>query len=421
MTELENLRKNVARLESDVKKFKESSNDFQTEAIRLQTEVQKSKAYSSSPALDHSPDGLFTKKLLSHPVTKPFPDVRLGSTPAEDNPQRTLAAERLLTAYQKSIEDEQKSPMRREGEDLWTGLIRTELPELMAIIEKMDAQGLADYLMHFGESFIRFGGITTCIDGYTQNLDPRHVALTYLDKLICLGEYLGLLRCAVPDTSSWGTNLHADIDELIEKIEETLEISITPPTGAIHTDGLETAKGLFHYRHINGLYGAIRVRELCENNGPCCEFGGGLGMTAMYARRMGVSDYTMLDLPITCLLAGHYLLHSVGLDAVSLYGEQQETDTIKLLPYWECLELPEKHYALAVNQDSFPEIADNLVMEYLVQIKRMTKNYFLSINHENFDPRTVNKFVKQANGYKKVYRSKYWIREGYVEELFRIQ
>jgi hypothetical protein len=421
MSELLDLRNNVARLEAEVKKFKESSINLRDEVIGLQTEIQKFKSYARSPALNNSPDGLFTQRLLSHPVTKPLPEVRLGSSPAEDNPQRTLAAERLIAAYHNAIADEQKSPLAREGEDLWTGLIRTELPDLMSMIEAGDAKGLADFLMHFGESFVWFGGITTCIDGYTQKLDPQHVALTYLDKLICVGEYLGLIGFEFPETTSWGTNLHADINDLIEKIEGALEISITPPMGAIHTDGLETAKGLFHYRHINGLYGGIRVRELNEDVGPCCEFGGGLGMTAMYARRLGVTDYTMLDLPITCLLAGHYLLHSVGLDSVRLYGEEADPGTIKILPYWECLNLPEKHYALAVNQDSFPEIADNLIEEYLVQIKRMTKDYFLSINHEGFDPKTVNNFAKRAKGYKKVSRSKYWLREGYVEELFRIQ
>ncbi len=399
--QLRNLRADVVRLENEARKF------------------DSIKEYCRSPALCDSPDDLLTERLLSHPVLEPFPNVRLGCSHAEDSPERIIVAKRLLTAYHKSINDEQLSPLRREGEDLWTGLIRSELPELMSIIEEKNAGKLADYLMHFGESFVWFGGITTCIDGYNRNLDPKHIALTYLDKLVCIGEYLGLIRYESPESGPWGANLQSDIDELIEKIEVDLDISIIPPSGAIYTDGLETEKGLFHYRHINGLYSAIRVKELSENNEPCCEFGGGVGITAMYARRMGIQDYTMLDLPITCLLAGHYLLHAVGLDSVSLYGEHQDTTSIKILPYWECTKLPEKHYSLTLNQDSFPEIADNLLEEYLVQIERVTKNCFLSINHECFYPKTVSNFVKRAKGYSKVYRSKYWIREGYIEELFR--
>ena len=35
-----------------------------------------------------------------------------------------------------------------------------------------------------------------------------------------------------------------------------------------------------------------------------------------------------------------------------------------------------------MNQDSFPEIDETIVRDYLGQIRRTTTNYFLSINHE---------------------------------------
>ena len=406
-----------------VKRYVKEIQDLRNETIKLQSEIQKingRKNHSRSPALCNSSDDLLTERLLSHPVVEAFPKVVLGKCFAEDNPQRILVAERLLKAYHKSVRDEKLSTLQRKGEDLWTGLIRNELPELMSYIDESNAEKLAHYLMHFGESFVWFGGITTCIDGYNRNLAPEHVALTYLDKLVCLGEYLGVIPFENPECGPWGANLQVNANDLIEKIEDALEISIIPPSGAIYIDGLETEKGLLHYRHINGLYSAIRANELSDNAGPCCEFGGGIGITAMYAHRMGISDYTILDLPITCLLAGHYLLHTVGLDSINLYGEEQKTDTIKILPYWECTKLPDKHYSLTLNQDSFPEIADNLLEEYLLQINRITKHYFLSINHECSYPKTVDSFVNRAKGYKKIYRSKYWVREGYIEELFRI-
>jgi len=404
--------------------------NIQTDATNhIRSKLRKSKVRkfnsipraSRSPALNSSPDDLLTERLLSHPVIEPFPRVSLGSKLANNNEYRIIVAERLLTAYHKSLADEKYSPLKREGEDLWTGIIRNELPELISFIEERDAEKLADYLMHFGESFVWFGGITTSIDGYNRNLDPKHIALTYMDKLVSIGEYLGLMQFESPENGPWGMNLQCNLDKLIEQIESTLDISIMPPSGVIYTDGLKTKKGLLHYRHLNGLYSAIRIKELNQEVASCCEFGGGIGISAMYARRMGILDYTMLDLPITCLLAGHYLLHAVGLDAVSLYGEQPATNTIKILPYWECQKIPEKHYYLTLNQDSFPEIADNLLEEYLMQIRRITQNYFLSFNHECFYPKTVGNFVKRTQGYRKVYRSKYWVREGYIEELFQIE
>lgn len=398
----------------------DDTNDLQAEVQRLTSELQDFRQVCRSPALHDAPDGHLTEKLLAHPATEPFPDVVLGKSPAVDNPERVSVAERLIAAYRKAVADERTAPLRCNDLDLWTTVLRDGLPDLIACVEKGDAAGLAEYLKHFGESFVWFGGITTCIDGYNANTDPRHVALTYHDKLVCLAEYLDLLPYESPENHFWGKNLHSDPNELVAQIEKVLSISINPPAGIIHTDGLETMNGLFHYRHFNGLYAAIRMHQLNESHEPCCEFGGGLGITAMYAGRLGIRDYTLLDLPITCLLAGHYLLHAVGQDSVVLYGEAPKADAIKVLPYWECENLPDKHFALSFNQDSFPEIARKLVETYLREIRRMTKKHFLSVNHEGNYPKTVACRVREAEGYRRLYRFKYWMREGYLEELFEI-
>ena len=278
---------------------------------------------SRSPGLCVFEDDHLTERLLAHPALSPLPQVRLKSSPATNSPDRIIICERLLSAYHKSINDESESTMRREGEDLWSGLLRNELPSLMEAIDKKDAKALSDFLLHFGESYVWFGGITTCIDGYNKNLNPDHVALTYYDKLVCLAEYLGLLQYENPESGPWGENLRLNPITVIEKIQQHLGISIAPSQGAIHTDGLDSNIGLLHYRHINSLYSAIRLKELNDFRNehecsPCLEFGGGLGITAMYASKLGITNYTILDLPITCLLAGSYLLNSLGLGCCKL-------------------------------------------------------------------------------------------------------
>ncbi len=376
---------------------------------------------SRSPGLFNSSEEFLTERLLAHPVSHPMPSVSLTSERATKKSNSVAIADRLIKSYHKALEHEKISSLKRENEDLWTGLIRNELPELLETIDRKDPEELAKYLLEFGQSFVWFGGITSCVDGYNRNIDPQQVALTYLDKIVCLAEYLGILGFENPESGPWGENLHVDIDDLVNKIEIEIGIEIAPPLGIIHTDGVRGGKGLFHYRHINSLYSAIKIARLSPQNGPVCEFGGGLGMTAMYARRFGFMDYTILDLPITCLLAGHYLLHATGEGQVSLYGETLSDDSIKILPYWECLNIPDKSMELTVNQDSLPEISDNLIDEYLKQIKRTTQNHFLSINHECFHPRTVFNFIKSSSGYEIVSRSKCWVREGYIEEVYRIK
>lgn len=374
-----------------------------------------------SPGLSGSVDESLTERLLAHPARSPLPAVTLSSIPAAERPGRARIADRLITAYHRSLEDEARSPIRRDGEDLWTGLLRNELPELMRSVDRRDPEALARFLTTFGQSYVWFGGITTCIDGYNRNLDRNQIALVYLDKLVCLAESLGVLRMESPESGPWGENLFADPTPLVGAIEEALNIQIAAPLGIIHTDGLQTGKGVFHYRHINALYSAIRVARLATAGTAVCEIGGGLGLTALYARRLGVPRYTILDLPITCLLAGHYLLHALGEDEVTLYGEtRHEGSGIELLPYWESAGLPDKSVSLVLNQDSLPEIADNLIMAFLEQIKRVGRDVFLSINHECFHPKTVQRFARDAGGFVEMYRSRCWVREGYVEEAFRI-
>ncbi|KAF2988883.1 hypothetical protein OGR47_19355 (plasmid) [Methylocystis sp. MJC1] len=374
---------------------------------------------SRSPGL-FSESGLLTERLLAHPAKFPLPPVRFASKPAEQKNNRVEVAARLIAAYHKALDDEPASALKRQGEDLWTGLLRNELPQLIECVETRNPAQLAEYLLQFGRSFVWFGGITTCVDGYNRDLGPDNVALTYLDKLVCLAESLGVLPLENPESGPWGENLRANIDVIAQQIEDALGIEISPPLGVIHTDGVETSRGVLHYRHINSLYMAARISVLNRGFYPVCELGGGIGIGAMYARRLGYRDYTILDLPISCLLAGHYLIHAVGADEVSLYGEEQKKDAIKILPYWKCMSLPDKSYGIIVNQDSLPEIDDNLIRQYLVQFSRIGAGYVLSINHEYFYPRTAHHFFSSHESFEKLYRSKCWVREGYVEEVYRI-
>jgi len=358
---------------------------------------------------------------LSNLIKIPFPKIEFSNSQPVHNLQRTEIAERLLAAYFKALEDEKTASIRRSGNDLWTTVLDTELADLISVIEKKNAKALADFLLSFGSTPGNFGGFATCVDNMTASLkDQNLIALTYFDKLISLGESLGVLSPDIPITPNAGRKFDTNIDELIANIEAALSISITPPAGIIYTDGIVTSRGLINRLHINGLYSATRASALNENKEPCCEYGGGIGIAAMYARRLGITDYTIFDLPVTCLLSGHYLLHAIGQDQVTLYGEARQDNSVNILPYWETMNAETDKFYLALNQDSFPEVARDLVELYLVQIKRNTRQYFLSINHEGFPTRKVSSIVNHIGGFNKLYRMKSWIYQGYLDELYVI-
>ena len=361
--------------------------------------------------------------MLAHrwPVDLTMPNIQLVSQSTVDRPDRVQICERLLQSYNLALKDEGRSPIKRQGEDLWSKILSKEFPNILAAIDNGDARQLSKELIAFGNSPVWFGGLTTGLDGFNwNNLDLNWIALTYYDKLLSIGEYMGIIPAPMNEAGNGGMNFSTDINELVHNIEKELGFSVLLPPGVVPVFGIPVQNGVLNYRHLLGLYGALRIFELAPNNRSILEIGGGLGITALYARRMGFEDYTLLDLPMSCLFAGHFLINSIGNDHVSLYGEKLSGPTVKVLPYWECQNLPTKNYCLSVNQDSMPEMADRSINEYLKQIKRTTDGLFLSINHEGFFPRTVHQFIKLSGGFKKIYRSKCFVREGYLEEAYKI-
>ncbi len=368
--------------------------------------------------------------LVCHPFVKGTPHVELVEVPAGDGPERQTSARRLLNAWNLASAEESACALERADSDLWTNLVKKEFGELLDICAADDAQALAAYLMHFGEEYTWFGGLTFSLDGYVTGATATRrlrTALTYHDKLICLAEALGVLPLEHVEHGRWGDNLYSDVNDVLAKIERQLNISLGPPLGAISVTGLKTDRGVFHYRHLNAIYTAYLIAQLVSNDTPVCEFGGGLGAVALYARRMGLLDYTLFDLPLTNLFAGNFLINALGPASVTLLGESATKESIKILPYWKCLETPDEIFGLSLNQDSFPEIDEDLVKQLLHQIRRITREYFVSINHDSQNEMTptrrqlnISAILRDESGFKRVSRTKYWMREGYVQEVYTL-
>lgn len=368
-----------------------------------------------------------SRRIVVHPLVKGMPNVILDFKKAIDNPQRLSIARRLIKAYSVAKKSEGSTALHLPKNDLWTGLVEKEFAPLLGILKSEDATGLAKFLLYFGEKYTWFGGVTLSVDGFNYNKKASLVALSYLDKLVCLAESLGVLPLENPEQlGRWGKNIYVDVNEIIDGIEREIGIALLPPYGSVPVTGIDTKRGPLHYRHINSLYAALRVRSLIPDQGSICEYGGGLGLVAYYANALGCPNYTIFDLPLINLFAGNFLIHTLGADAVRLFGEESQTAKVQVLPYWECMNVHDGAYSLALNQDSFPEIDPTLVFAYLRQIKRTTTMYFLSMNQEgqaSMGSRSQNAVPDLLRGFpdfQRVYRMKYWVREGYVEELYKL-
>lgn len=363
-------------------------------------------------------------RLFARPGALDKGSLQLAVEPAADGPARERIAKRLINAYRFAMKDAESSPIRAPNSDLWTAIVAQHMPELIAILNSADAPALAGFLHRFGSDYTWFGGLTLGLDGYFRARDAAELAFLYADKLACLAEAVGAVPRECPEQGDYGVLPERPVDELVAAIEQAIGISIEPPRGVVYTVGLASARGPLHYRHCNALYAAL----LTAGSGKrICEFGAGLGLTAMYARRLGVLDYTIFDLPLVNVIAGNYLLCALGEKAVSLYREPATSDTVRVMPYWICCTEPANRFEVALNQDSFPEIDEILVRRYVDEIARTTTGHLISINQEARAPVSevhrhlwVAQLLSQDKRFKRIRRSPYWMREGYVEEVYRL-
>lgn len=368
---------------------------------------------------------------LVHPIVSEARYLPFGKKDARWSPEMVATSRRLIAAYKATML--QESTLKQiTDDDLWSALMRDNFGQMLSFVDADDAEQLSRYLVDFGKEYTWFGGITTGIDGYTYwDQSESFVAYSYFDKLICLGEALGVLSAESPEqgiSGKWGKNILLDPNDVVDAIEARLGIHIVPPEGPVHVAGLSVRGGLLHYRHINALYLATRLRDIAAPEDRICEFGGGLGLAAFYLRRMGRKDITIFDLPIVNILSGHFLIGTLGQEAVCLEGEHPRKDAIKLRANWNCAGETDGTFRVAANQDSFPEINRRIFDEYVRQIKRITSDCLLSINHEGEQFITdsarhlhVSRLLDADRSFHRVYRSPYWLRRGYVEELYRIE
>jgi hypothetical protein len=379
------------------------------------------------PAIDAKADKILVHTFDADSPTLPKLTTRLATAQAGS----LATAERLIGAYHLSIESINSANYTRKENDLWSDIVEKELAELIVILNNKDAVKLVDYLMHFGESYTWFGGLCFSLDGYNHlNKAEKNVAISYFDKLICLAVAVGAISHENPEQGAWGEHVKLDADTLTQLISRETGTSLQVPQGIVPVTGIDTDLGPIHYRHLNAYYAAWRVKNLAAKSdgsyASVCEFGAGNGIAAYYASRMGVDRYTTLDLPITNVFSGWFLINALGGDKVSLHGETPKDTGVTILPSWKCADIPANAFDVVLNQDSFPEIDRTLLLSYFDVILKTSKAYFLSINHETESPMAdvkhshVSKLLRRHPHFHLLARSKYWVREGYVEELYKV-
>jgi hypothetical protein len=142
-----------------------------------------------------------------------------------------------------------------------------------------------------------------------------------------------------------------------------------------------------------------------------------MGRTAYYARRLGVTDYTMIDLPLANVAQAAFLGRVLGSDAIWLPGDPvaQGAGRIRICPpSW--LASSDEEFGVALNADSLTEMDIEHAMGYIRHMSRHAA-LFLSINQESY-PLRVRDLLAKCRIEARASRYPYWLRKGYVEEIY---
>ena len=336
-------------------------------------------------------------------------------------------AERLIRAWNLAVSAE-RSAQRATG-DVWEMVQHEFHGEFVAALKAGDAPALAGILVRFFRHNISYGmGGGQSL--YTALLDPdgnRKNGLLTIDRLASVAEALAVLPYENPEQGRWGETLYLDPTEIAARIERKLGIPICPPQVGGYF-GLRVGEGLIFATTCNQLYAACRMAQLAADSPQhvLCEIGGGYGGCAYYAYLLGFHDYRLFDLPTVNVLQGYFLLKASPNANIVLYGEPEIDAAIRVYPYWLLRKQPDRSFAVALNQDSLPEIAADIARQYLRDIAR-TSELFLSINQESQGPsgppgvyqNSVPEMADASGVLRRVSRHPFWLRAGYVEEVYR--
>jgi hypothetical protein len=126
------------------------------------------------------------------------------------------------------------------------------------------------------------------------------------------------------------------VPELADRIESTLRFPICRPK-VMGNYGIGRDSGVIDSRVPDDAYCAHRNRFICDDisNTRFMEVGGGFGGMALFALRAGATRWPIVDLPIMNVVQGYFLIKCLGGNNVRLFGEDNPTAGIEVLPYWE--------------------------------------------------------------------------------------
>jgi len=323
--------------------------------------------------------------------------------------------------------------------DLWTHMAHVTHAEFIAILESGDAERTMKYLNNLPINGIGLG-IQRYDYGCAVESNPdlmNRLAKVFLERLIGLAEYLGVLAIDYPETGQkdkWAARY--SVGDVVQMLERRLGFPLMFPKVFSNQFGLAVGAGVIEERGLQAIYTASRICSLLDFAGVrrsearILEIGGGMGTLAYFCNKMGIGKYHVIDLPYINAVQQYLLRSLLGKEKVRTFRDarhhwEDDAGEVFVLPHFTIYDKPDKYFHLVVNEDSITEIDRPIAELYYEQVERIASKFFLSINHEseviNVGHAHHRVFDMAQPRLQLLYRFRHWLRPGYVEELYGLK
>jgi hypothetical protein len=360
---------------------------------------------------------------LVHDFSQHTPDCPIECGAPADTYDEALMR-RIAAALRRSL-----ARTTAAGDDIWTPIIANH-QHFVELLTTGKLRAANDLLARMFATSLTYGFEQYRTDELVvaNPAHQQHIRQLAFDKLLSLAAFLRAIPVQTVEQGDFLPYLRESPDSLLERIEAKLQREISAPRFHGGLFGITTRRGVFTERSLMAIYVALRIRELLhEVRSPSiCEIGGGVGYVAYYCNWLGLTDYTIVDLPTVSAVQAYFLSQNLGgADRIALSGEPGgRPDRVELISGAD-FSCGTHKFDLIVNVDSFPEMSGPIVRGYLDRDHSRFR-YLLSINQEAMAQRSVphdrqervGDVVDEIGGFRRLYRFPFWMRPGYVEEVY---
>lgn len=240
--------------------------------------------------------------------------------------------------------------------------------------------------------------------------------IDYAIKLVSVA--VGAARINNPEAPDHRPPDHLSAGEALDAIQKNVPFPVTFPNPFKDEFGIEYNGQFASVRAVYAIYQAYKTALLAKalGCGSVMEIGAGLGRSAYYSYMAGITNYSIIDIPLTCAAQAYFLGRVLGEDKVSLFGEGPKAGAIRILPP---AAIGEAACDMTVNVDSLTEMDRGVAEGYITHALDRSKVLF-SINHE-VNSFTVNEIILSRLPDAKVLRNGSPVRSGYMEEIVFIR